>query len=382
VLGPQLTVDQPLQDRAVQGLAGDLGLMAKARPLLHRHVVLPMIATAQSFTISTKGMDYRLFGRTGMRVSVLGLGCGGFGGVGSAPELFGKGEDQRTAFAIMDRAWDAGINYFDTADSYGGGVSERIIGAWLQERKVRDRLVLSTKVLYAIAEGPTDRSLSRRHITQAVEGSLRRLQTDYLDLYVIMEPDPATPVEETLQTMNDLMKAGKVRHIGASNVTAPQLRESLAASDRLGVHRYQSVQNGYSLLERGIEDDVLPLAAKERMAVTPFSPTAGGLLTGKYHFGEQPPPGSRVDLRPQPYQHLMTAATFHAIDALRDAAAERGVDMGALALAWVLSHPVVTSALIGPRTVEQFRPWLAAVDIHLTNADREAVASRMEAAVA
>ena len=327
-------------------------------------------------------MEYRLFGRTGMRVSVLGLGCGGFGGVGSALELFGKGEDKAAAFALMDRAWDAGINYFDTADSYGGGVSETIIGAWLKERKVRDTLVLSTKVFYAIAEGPNDRSLSRRHIMQAVEGSLRRLQTDYLDLYVIMEPDPATPVEETLQTMNDLMHAGKVRHIGASNITAPQLREALGVSDRLGVHRYQSVQNGYSLLERAIEDEVLPLAAKEQMAVTPFSPTSGGLLTGKYRLGERPPPGSRVDLRPQPYQHLMTAATFHAIDALRAAAAERGVDTGALALAWVLSHPTVTSALIGPRTAEQFKPWLEAVDIHLRADEREALASQMEAALA
>jgi aryl-alcohol dehydrogenase-like predicted oxidoreductase len=339
-----------------------------------------MIATAETLTISTKGMQYRAFGRTGMKVSVLGLGCGGFGGVGSAPELFGKGEDKATAFALMDRAWDAGINYFDTADSYGGGVSETIIGAWLTERKLRDRLVLSTKVFYAIAEGPNDRSLSRRHIMQAVEGSLRRLQTDYLDLYVIMEPDPATPVEETLQTMNDLMHAGKVRHIGASNIAAAQLRESLAASDRLGVHRYQSVQNGYSLLERAIEDEVLPLAIKERMAVTPYSPTSGGLLTGKYRLGERPPAGSRVDLRPQPYGHLMTAGTFKAIDALRAAAAERGLDTGTLALAWVLSHPAVTSALIGPRTVDQFRPWLDAVDVHLTSDEREALVSRMAAA--
>src|SRR2546430_6799789 len=283
-------------------------------------------------------MDYRALGRTGMRVSVLGLGCGGFGGIGSAPGLFGKGEDKATAFALMNHAWDAGINYFDTADSYGGGVSEAVIGAWLKERRVRDRLVLSTKVFYAMAEGPHDRSLSRHHIMQAVEGSLRRLQTDYLDLYVIMEPDPSTPVEETLEAMNDLMHAGKVRHIGASNITAPQLRESLAASDRLGVHRYQSVQNGYSLLDRAIEDDVLPLAAQERMAVTPFSPTSGGLLTGKYRFGERPPPGSRVGLRPQPYQHLMTPRTFQAIDALRAAAAERGVDTGALAPAWGISH--------------------------------------------
>jgi aryl-alcohol dehydrogenase-like predicted oxidoreductase len=317
-----------------------------------------------------------------MHVSVLGLGCGGFGGVGSTPELFGKGENKAEAFALMNHAWESGINYFDTADSYGGGVSERTIGEWLKERKLRDKLVLSTKVFYAIAEGPNDRSLSRRHITQAIDGSLRRLQTDHVDLYVIMEPDPSTPVEETLQTMNDLMHAGKVRHIGASNIEAPQLREALAISDRVGLHRYQSVQNGYSLLERGIEADILPLAVKERMAVTPFSPTSGGLLTGKYHFGERPPAGSRVDLRPQPYQHLMTARTFHAIDALRASAAERGVDTGALALAWVISNPAVTSALIGPRTVDQFRPWLEAVDIHLTSEERQAVVSRMEAAAA
>jgi aryl-alcohol dehydrogenase-like predicted oxidoreductase len=327
-------------------------------------------------------MQYRAFGRTGMKVSVLGLGCGGFGGVGSAPELFGMGEDKATAFALMDHAWDAGINYFDTADSYGGGVSETVIGDWLKQRRLRDKLVLSTKVFYAIAEGPNDRSLSRRHIMQAIEGSLRRLQTDYVDLYVIMEPDPSTPVEETLEAMNDLMRAGKVRHIGASNISGAQLREALAASDRMGVHRYQSVQNGYSLLDRAIEEDLLPLAARERMAVTPFSPTSGGLLTGKYRFGERPPAGSRVELRPKPYEHLMNKRTFEAIDALRAAAAERGLDTGTLALAWVLSHPAVTSALIGPRSVEQFSPWLDAVEVHLTNEEREAVASRMEAAVA
>jgi aryl-alcohol dehydrogenase-like predicted oxidoreductase len=327
-------------------------------------------------------MEYRQLGRTGLRVSVLGLGCGGFGGVGSAPELFGKGEDQATAFALMDHALDAGINYFDTADSYGGGASETIIGAWLKQRKVRDQIVLSTKVFYAIAEGPNDRSLSRRHIEAAIEGSLRRLCTDYVDLYVIMEPDPATPVEETLETMNDLMRAGKVRHIGASNITASELQQSLATSDRLGVHRYQSVQNGYSLLERAIEADILPLAASQKIAVTPFSPTSGGLLTGKYRFGERPPPGSRIELRPQPYQPLLNAATFRAIDALRAAAAERGVDMGALALAWVLTHPAVTSALVGPRSVDQFRPWLEAVDIRLSTEERASLVERMEAAAA
>jgi aryl-alcohol dehydrogenase-like predicted oxidoreductase len=327
-------------------------------------------------------MEYRHFGRTGIQVSVLGLGCGGFGGVGSAPELFGKGEDKATAFALMDRAWEAGINYFDTADSYGGGLSETIIGEWLRQRKLRDRLVLSTKVGYAVPGGPNDQGLSRRHLIEAVDGSLRRLQTDYIDVYVTMEPDPATPIAETLQTMNDLMHAGKVRHIGASNITASQLREALAASDRLGVHRYQSVQNGYSLLDRVIEADILPLAAQERLAVTPFGPTSGGLLTGKYRFGETPSGDSRMALRPQPYRHLLNERTFKAIDALREAARERGLEMGTLALAWVLSHPAVTSALIGPRRVEHFEPWLAAVSVHLSAAEREAITTRMQAVAA
>lgn len=318
-------------------------------------------------------MEYRDFGRTGMRVSVLGLGCGGFGGVGSAPELFGKGEDRATAFALMNHAIEAGINYFDTADSYGGGESERVIGAWLKERKLRDQLILSTKVFYAIAEGPNDRSLSRRHIMQAIDGSLRRLQTDYVDLYVTMEPDPDTPEDETLSAMEDLVRAGKVRFIGSSNITAAQLRQSLATSERLGSVRYQSVQNGYNLLDREIEAEILPLASREGLAVTPFSPTAGGLLTGKYQLGHPPPSNSRLALRPQPYQALMNERTFRSLAALRLEAERRGVRMGSLALAWVLTHPAVTSALIGPRRVEQFAPWIAAVDIRLSSSDREAL---------
>jgi len=325
-------------------------------------------------------MEYRRFGRTGLRVSVLGLGCGGFGGIGSTPELFGKGEDRRTAFALMNHALDAGINYFDTADSYGGGESERAIGAWLKERRVRDQLILSTKVHYAIAEGPNDRSLSRRHITQAIDGSLRRLETDYVDLYVTMEPDPQTPEDETLGAMNDLVKAGKVRFIGASNATASQLRASLVTSDRLGVARYQSVQNGYNLLDREMEHEVLPLAAEEQLAVTPFSPTSGGMLTGKYRLGEPPPEDSRLALRPQPYKELMTEATFRSIAALQSAARDRGADTGALALAWVLSHPAVTAALIGPRRVEHFKPWIEAVDIHMSTSERDALADRIQEA--
>jgi aryl-alcohol dehydrogenase-like predicted oxidoreductase len=282
----------------------------------------------------------------------------------------------------MDRALDVGINYFDTADSYGGGASERMIGAWLKARKTRDKVVLSTKVFYAMAEGPNDRGLSRRHVMQAVEGSLRRLQTDHLDLYVIMEPDPETPVEETLRAMDELVRAGKVRFIGASNIDARQLSESLSASHRLRLARYESVQNGYSLLDRAIEAEVLPLAAAEKLAITPFGPTSGGLLTGKYRFDAPAEADSRMALRPEPYRHLLNERTFRSIDALRAAAAKRGVATGALALAWVLSHPQVTAALIGPRRVEHFALWLEAVDIHLNPAEREALVSQMEAMAA
>jgi aryl-alcohol dehydrogenase-like predicted oxidoreductase len=325
-------------------------------------------------------MEYRQFGRTGMRVSVLGLGCGGFGGVGSAPELFGKGEDRQTAFSLMNFAFDAGINYFDTADSYGGGESERTIGAWLKERKVRDQLVLSTKVFYPMPDGPADRSLSRRHIMQAIDNSLRRLATDYVDLYVTMEPDPNTSEEETLAAMTDLVKAGKVRFIGSSNVTAQQLRASLDTSEGLGLVRYQSIQNGYNLLERQMEADLFPLAASRGLAVTPFSPTAGGLLTGKYEFGKPPPPNSRLALRPQPYIPLMTEATFRSLGRLRAQAAARNLETGALALAWVLSHPAVTAALIGPRRVDHFSPWLQALEIRLSPLERDALVNEMGAA--
>ena len=325
-------------------------------------------------------MEYRLFGRTGMRVSVLGLGCGGFGGVGSSPELFGKGEDQETAFALMDRALEAGINYFDTANSYGGGASETMMGLWLAQRKVRDRLVISAKVRNRVGDGPNDAGLSRRHIMQQVEASLRHLKTDYLDLYVIHEPDPDTPIDETLRAFDDLVHAGKVRYIGASNVPAWRLGKSLWVSDGLRLARFESIQNSYSLLDRSIESEVLPLCAEEGLAVTPYSPTSGGFLTGKYSYGKPPPPGSRLTLRPEPYTHLMTEKTFSGIDALRTAATERGVKTATLAIAWVISHPQVTAALIGPRRLDHYPELLAATDLKLSQQERTEIAARMEAA--
>jgi len=325
-------------------------------------------------------VEYRRFGRTGLRVSRLGLGCGGFGGVGSEPALFGHGEDEATAFAIMDRALELGITYFDTANSYGGGRSEEMIGRWLRSRGTRDEIVLSTKVFNRMGQGPNDGGLSRRHVLRAVEDSLRRLQTDWVDLYVTHEVDPETPLDETLRTLDDLVHQGKVRYIGASNTEAWRLAKALWISDRLGVVRYDGVQNEYSLLRREIEAEVLPLAADQGLAVTPFSPLAGGLLTGKYASGREHPPGSRLTLRPGPYAAMVNEGTFRALDALRAEAAELGVSMGALALAWVRCHPAVTAALIGPRSLEQFAPAVESLQVALTAADRDRILHRMAAA--
>src|SRR5215207_5251446 len=164
-------------------------------------------------------MHYKNLGRTGLKVSAVGLGCGNFGGIGSAPAFFGKGETQAEAFALMDAAWELGINFFDTADAYGGGRSETAIGNWLKskDRAVRDQLIISSKVFNPVGDGPNDRGLSRRHIFRQVEASLRRLGADYLDIYLIHEPDPSTPLDETLRALDDLVHQGKVRYIGASN---------------------------------------------------------------------------------------------------------------------------------------------------------------------
>ncbi|HXM55382.1 MAG TPA: aldo/keto reductase [Candidatus Dormibacteraeota bacterium] len=325
-------------------------------------------------------MEYRSFGRTGLRVSQLGLGCGGFGGVGSDPSLFDRGEDEATAFAIMDRALELGINYFDTANSYGGGRSEEMIGRWLRARGTRDQVVLSTKVFNRMGPGPNDAGLSRRHVMRAVEGSLRRLQTEWLDLYVTHEVDPETPLDETLRALDDLVHQGKVRYVGAGNIEAWRLGKALWVSDRLGLARFEGVQNEYNLLHRAIETEVLPLAADQQLAVTPFSPLAGGFLTGKYAPGGAYPAGSRMTLRPEPYAGLLDAATFRAIAALRAEAAERGVSMAALALAWVHSHPLVTAALIGPRSLAQFAPAVESLQDGLSAGERQAIVDRMEAA--
>ena len=327
-------------------------------------------------------VEYRLVGRTGLRVSLLGLGCAGFGGVGSEVALFGGGEDEEAAFAIMDRAFELGINHFDTANSYGGGRSEEMVGRWLGSRGVRQEIVLATKVATRLGPGVNDGGLSRRHILQQVEASLRRLGTDWLDVYITHQVDPETAPEETLRALDDLVRSGKVRYVGAANIEGWRLMKQLWTSDRLGLARVELVQNEYNLLRRTAEAQVLPVAEDQTLAIVAYSPLAGGWLTGKYRRGEPAPSGSRMTTRAGPYRHLQNQRTFDALDALAAEAAERGVSMGALALAWVTSHPCVASALVGPRRPDQFDAAVESLGLTLTADDRQRLVERMEAAPA
>lgn len=314
-------------------------------------------------------MDERELGRTGIEVSRIALGCGNFGGVGSAPAFFGAGESEEEALAIMDAAWGLGVTLFDTADAYGGGRSERAVGRWLADR--RNRPVVATKVFHSVDGDPNDRGLARERVLRQIEGSLERLGVERVDLYLIHEPDPETPVEETLTAFDELVRSGKVGAVGASNVTAAQLREALSVSEERGLARFEWVQNSYNLLEREDEEELLPVCAEHGLGYTPFSPLAGGWLTGKYRRDEAYPAGSRMTLRPDPYAAFEDKRTFDGLEALDAAARERGVDMATLALAWVLSHPLVTAAVVGPRRPEHLEPARNAVAVELSAEERE-----------
>lgn len=321
-------------------------------------------------------MEFRRLGSTGLKVSAVALGCGNFGGIGSAPEFWGKGESREDAFRLMDHAWDLGVRLFDTADAYGGGESESAIGAWLATKPaaVRDQLLVSSKVFNPVDSGPNDRGLSRRHILRQIDRSLQRLGVERLDLYLIHEPDPETPLEETLGALSDLVHAGKVHYLGASNIEAWRLARSLWLSDKLGLERFHWVQNSYSLLDRDAERELFPLCRDQGLGFTPFSPLAGGWLSGKYQEGRPYPRGSRMTLRPEPYEAYLNPATYGALNQFRDAARERGVDMATLALAWVLGRPGVSSVIVGPRRPQHLEAVRRALELPLSRDEGDELA--------
>lgn len=285
-------------------------------------------------------MEYRTLGRSGLKVSAVGIGT----------NQFGRKVDQQQADAIIGRAIELGINFIDTANVYTGGDSERTIGRALRGR--RDAMIIATKVASPVGDGPNDRGASRAHIRAAVEASLKRLETDYIDLYQIHRFDPVTPPEETMSVLDDLVREGKVRYIGASNYAAWQLCRANDIAEFRGWTPFVSVQPHYHMFERGIEAELLPYCEAFGVGILPYYPLAGGFLTGKYRRNQPPPPGSRGESSAY-VQKYFTDAYFTAIEKLEAFAQERGHTLGELAIAWLLSRPQVSSVIAGVTTVEQ-----------------------------
>ena len=291
------------------------------------------------------------------------LGCGNFGGVGSAPEFFGQGVDDETAFAIMDTAWARGIRWFDTADAYGGGKSEELIGRWRHAREPAD-LVVTTKVFHSTYGKAGDAGLAPDRIRRQLDGSLARLGVQQVDLYLAHEPDSSVPLVDTIATFEALREEGLIAAWGLSNYDADGIREALA------VAQPALVQNSFSLLERRDEGDVIPLCAEQGIAYVPFGPLAGGWLSGRWRKGADDLVSRRSAMIPQRFDLSLPAnqAKLEAADALAQLAEEAGISLIEMALSFVINHPAVTAAIIGPRTIEHLDSQLGAADVRLEDA--------------
>jgi aryl-alcohol dehydrogenase-like predicted oxidoreductase len=314
-------------------------------------------------------MNIRRMGRTGLKVSEICLGT----------MTFGHQCDEATSFAILDRAAEGGVNFIDTADVYPvppsvetAGRTEEIVGKWLQGK--RERYVLATKCRFKVGAGPNDEGLSRKHVVEAAEASLRRLRTDRIDLYQAHSIDPDTPLHETLRAFDDLVRSGKVLYTGVSNFPAWQLALGLGASERLGLARFDCVQPRYNLLYREIESELLPLCRDQGLGVIAYNPLAGGFLSGKYQALEAAPSGTRFslgktgDLYRERYWHQ---AQLAAVTELRRHFDAKGISLVTAAVAWVLAQPGLTSAIIGASKPEQLGASLAAAGLRLDEKDRE-----------
>jgi len=319
-------------------------------------------------------MEYRTLGKSGLRVSVLTMGTMTFGGRGGFAQVGSTDVDQ--ARRQVDMCLDAGINLIDTADVYSGGLAEDILGEVLRGR--RDDVLVATKVRMTMGRGPNDAGLSKHHVITGCEASLRRLGTDHIDLYQVHEWDGQTPLGETLEALGLLVSSGKVRYVGASNYASWQLMKALGTSERLGLPRFVSQQIYYSLQGREAEYELIPLAVDQGLGVLVWSPLAGGLLSGKYRRGQQPPEGSRglTDWNEPPVYD--PDGLYDIIEVLVKIAEQRGVSAAQVALAYTLAKPAVTSLVIGARTDEQLADNLAAADLTLSDDER----SQLDAASA
>jgi aryl-alcohol dehydrogenase-like predicted oxidoreductase len=308
-------------------------------------------------------MEYRYLGSTGLKVSELCLGT----------MHFGSQTDEPTAHQMLDRFVEAGGTFIDTADVYGAGASEEILGRWLA-RQPRDNLVIATKAYGAMGPGPNDGGAGRKHLISAVEASLRRLRTDYIDLYQVHVFDDATPMAETLSTLDGLVRAGKVRFLGASNYAGWQLQKSVDLARQHGWEPFTCLQPLYNLLDREAEWDLIPVCQNEGIGIIPWSPLRGGWLAGKYRRGmDAPPAGSRADVRavdggwPEAWETYANDRTWDVVDAVVEVAEKTGRTPSQVALRWLMQRPGVTAPIIGARTMEQFEDNLAAAGASLAD---------------
>ncbi|MDE2357428.1 MAG: aldo/keto reductase [Alphaproteobacteria bacterium] len=299
-------------------------------------------------------MEYRRLGTSGLKVSEVGLGCNNFG----------MRIDQEATTAVVHACLDAGVTFFDTADVYGGSKSETMLGVALEGK--RHEVIIATKFASPMGAGPFERGGSRRYVMAAAEASLKRLKTDYIDLYQMHRPDPETPIEETLSALDDLVRQGKVRYIGNSNFSGWQIADADWTSRTRGFERFVSAQNNFSLLERKVAFEVIPACHRFGLGLLPFFPLASGLLTGKYRRGEAPPEGTRLAAFGARAQGTLNDATFDRIDALTAWAGERGKTLLDLAFGWLLGHAEVSSVIAGATGPEQVRANAAAGAWRLT----------------
>jgi aryl-alcohol dehydrogenase-like predicted oxidoreductase len=311
-------------------------------------------------------MKYRNLGAAGVKVSSLCLGGMTFGEADAKSFMHGVGSDEATAHAVLDRALAAGINFIDTADVYGqDGLSERVLGNWLTARGARDKIVLATKFRFTMGEGANKSGASRYRIVKCCDDSLRRLKTDRIDLYQIHMQDITVPEEETLRALDDLISAGKVLYVGCSNYAAYRLQNSLWLSRTNSWAKFVTLQAQYSLVVRDLEREHIPLCRTEGLGILPWSPLAGGFLTGKFEKGKPPAADARLGAKPERFARYDNERNWKIIDAVRAVAAEVHSTPSAVSLAWLLAKPQVTSVIFGARTIQQLEQNLAGADLEL-----------------
>lgn len=304
-------------------------------------------------------MEYVNLGKSGLKVSKVAIGT----------MTFGSEADKEMAFKLLDYCYEQGINFVDTADKYAEGVSEKIVGEWLKDRKCRQNIVLVTKVCLPMGVGPNDSGLSRIHIQNAIEASMKRLQVDVIDLYQIHKWDPLVPIEETYETLNDLVRQGKVRYLGCSNLAAWQLSKYIQISNLRGFSNFISIQSPYSLINRGIENEILPLCQFEGLGVITYNPLAGGMLTGKYQNKNSMPKNARLVSSDGYRGRYLTDISLKIVDEYVAFAQEFGTTPARLALAWIIANPNITTPIVGARNLEQLKDTLGGLDLRLKEDD-------------